>query len=155
MSETPGPTRILVAEDDPALRRLIDMLLSNQGFEVRTVIDGADALSVVEEWAPDAFVIDVMMPRISGLTVCRELRASPRYATAPIVLLTARVFDEDIQQVVDLGGIEFMSKPFNPRQLVAVLERLAPAPPAQGAPAGVGAAHSVATTPARDDRPRP
>ncbi len=124
MSDTPGPTRILVAEDDPALRRLIDMLLTNQGYDVRTVADGADALACVETWAPDALVVDVMMPRVSGLTVCRELRASARYATVPIILLTARVFDDDIQQVLDLGGIEFMSKPFNPRQLVAVLQRL-------------------------------
>jgi DNA-binding response OmpR family regulator len=155
MSQTPGPKRILVAEDDPALRRLIDMLLSNQGFEVRTVVDGADALTAVAEWAPDACVIDVMMPRISGLTVCRELRAHSPHATVPIVLLTARVFDEDIQEVVDLGGIEFMSKPFNPRQLVAVLERLVPDPSAEGAPAGVGAAPAAASTRARDDRPHP
>lgn len=132
MSDTPGPTRILVAEDDPALRRLIDMLLSNQGYEVRTVADGADALAFVETWAPDALVVDVMMPRVSGLTVCRELRASLRYATVPIILLTARVFDDDIQQVLDLGGIEFMSKPFNPRQLVAVLQRLVPEPREEG-----------------------
>ena len=124
MSETPGPTRILVAEDDPALRRLIDMLLSNQGYDVRTVADGADALAFVETWEPHALVVDVMMPRVSGLTVCRELRATSRYADVPIILLTARVFDDDIQDVLDLGGIEFMSKPFNPRQLMAELQRL-------------------------------
>jgi DNA-binding response OmpR family regulator len=140
MSQTPGSTRILVAEDDPALRRLIDMLLTNQGYDVHTVADGADALAAVEDWEPDALVVDVMMPRISGLTVCRELRASVRYATVPIILLTARVFDEDIQEVLDLGGIEFMSKPFNPRQLVAVLERLTSDPPADGTRAPVAAA---------------
>ena len=150
MSDTPGPTRILVAEDDPALRRLVDMLLSNQGYDVLTVNDGADALAAVENWPPDALVVDVMMPRMSGLTVCRELRADGRFATVPIILLTARVFDEDIQAVMELGGIEFMNKPFSPRQLVAVLESLVtgPLPPAHS-PA-LAAARPVASAPAGD-----
>ncbi len=151
MSETPRSTRILVAEDDPALRRLVDMLLTNQGFEVRAVSDGADALSLVEEWEPDACVVDVMMPRISGLTVCRELRSNPRYATVPIIILTARVFDDDIQEVMDLGGIEFMSKPFNPRQLMASLERLVAGPPAR---ADVSATRPMASTRAGADPAR-
>ena len=150
MSDTARPTRILVAEDDPALRRLIDMLLSSQGYDVLTVNDGADALAAVENWPPDALVVDVMMPRISGLTVCRELRANRRFEVVPIILLTARVFDEDIQKVMELGGIEFMNKPFNPRQLMAVLERLVPDSPAHAGPSPVGAAHPVASAPARD-----
>ena len=155
MSDTPGPARILVAEDDPALRRLVDMLLSNQGYDVLTVNDGADALAAVDNWPPDALVVDVMMPRISGLTVCRELRADHRFAAVPIVLLTARVFDDDIQAVMDLGGIEFMNKPFNPRQLMAVLERLVPEslPQANSSPAV--SAHPVASVPAGDGPARP
>ena len=150
MSDTPGPTRILVAEDDPALRRLVDMLLSNQGYDVLTVNDGADALAAVENWPPDALVVDVMMPRMSGLTVCRELRADGRFATVPIILLTARVFDEDIQAVMELGGIEFMNKPFNPRQLVAVLESLVAAPQPPVHSTALVAAHPVASAPAGD-----
>ncbi|MGA3183328.1 MAG: response regulator [Candidatus Dormibacteria bacterium] len=150
MSDTPGPTRILVAEDDPALRRLIDMLLSNQGYDVLTVNDGADALAAVENWPPDALVVDVMMPRISGLTVCRELRTDPRFAAVPIILLTARVFDEDIQAVMELGGIEFMNKPFNPRQLVAVLESLVSDPLPRAHSTAMVAAHPVASAQAGD-----
>ncbi len=107
---------------------------SSQGYDVLTVNDGADALAAVDNWPPDALVVDVMMPRISGLTVCRELRADRRFSTVPIILLTARVFDDDIQAVIDLGGIEFMNKPFNPRQLMAVLERLVPVPLPRPAP---------------------
>jgi len=154
MSDTPGPARILVAEDDPALRRLVDMLLSSQGYDVLTVNDGADALAAVDTWPPDALVVDVMMPRISGLTVCRELRADQRFADVPIVLLTARVFDDDIQAVMDLGGIEFMNKPFNPRQLMAVLERLVPDQMPRGSAPAVGA-HPVAPVPAGDGPARP
>jgi DNA-binding response OmpR family regulator len=150
MGETSEPTRILVAEDDPALRRLIDMLLSSQGYDVLTVNDGADALAAVDNWPPDALVVDVMMPRISGLTVCRELRADRRFATVPIILLTARVFDEDIQKVMELGGIEFMNKPFNPRQLVAVLEGLVARPLPSAHPSRLAGARSAASISAAD-----
>ena len=155
MSNPPGPTRILVAEDDPALRRLVDMLLSNQGYDVLAVNDGADALAAVDTWPPDALVVDVMMPRISGLTVCRELRADPRFGAVPIILLTARVFDEDIQKVMELGGMEFMNKPFNPRQLVAVLEGLVARPLPKGHSAPVGSARSAASVSAADGPARP
>jgi DNA-binding response OmpR family regulator len=155
MSDQRRPTRILVAEDDPALRRLIDMLLSNQGHQVLTVCDGADALEAVDGWDPDALVVDVMMPRLSGLSVCRELRARPHFATVPIILLTARVFDEDIQKVMELGGIEFMNKPFNPRQLMAVLERVTAAPLPEGSPAPVGASPPGPWAPSVDRSVRP
>lgn len=135
MTGVAGAARILVAEDDPALRRLIEILLGNQGYDVRAVGDGVDALEMAAEWAPDALVVDVMMPRLSGLSVCRELRAQADFATVPIILLTARCFDEDIQAVMELGGIEFMNKPFNPRQLMAALEQAVPGPEASsGAP---------------------
>ena len=155
MGDTPEPTRILVAEDDPALRRLIDMLLSSQGYDVLTVNDGADALAAVDSWPPDALVVDVMMPRISGLTVCRELRADPRFAAVPIILLTARVFDEDIQKVMELGGMEFMNKPFNPRQLVAVLERLVERPLPEVRSSSMFSARSAASVTAADGPARP
>lgn len=134
MAEKAGPVRVLVAEDDAALRRLIDMLLVSQGYEVRAVGDGTEALTVIANWRPDAIVLDIMMPKLSGLTVCRELRSSPKNASIPIILLTAKSFDEDIESVMALGGITFMNKPFNPRQLMAALVEMAP-PPAGAAPA--------------------
>jgi len=116
---------VLVAEDDAALRRLLEMLLSNQGYEVRAVGDGADALELVAHWTPDAFICDVMMPKLSGLSVCRELRGGTA-PTLPIILLTARCFDEDIQSVLELGRITCMPKPFNRRQLMSALKELIP-----------------------------
>jgi len=155
MGDTPGSTRILVAEDDPALRRLIDMLLNGQGYDVLAVNDGADALAAVDGWPPDGLVVDVMMPRISGLTVCRELRADRRFAVVPIILLTARVFDEDIQKVMELGGIEFMNKPFNPRRLIAVLERLVARPHPTAFSSAMVSARSAASVSAVDGPARP
>ncbi len=107
------PPKILIAEDDDSLRRLLELRLASDGFDVRCAEDGMEALEIViKGWLPDAVVCDVMMPRLSGLSVCRELRAQAKTATCPIILLTARCFDEDIQAVMDLGGITYMGKPF-------------------------------------------
>jgi len=76
---------------------------------------------VIKGWLPDAVVCDVMMPRLSGLSVCRELRAQTKTAACPIILLTARNFDEDIQAVMGLGGITYMGKPFEFTHLLRML----------------------------------
>ncbi len=76
---------------------------------------------VIKGWLPDAVVCDVMMPRLSGLSVSRELRAQAKTASVPIILLTARNFDEDIQAVMDLGGITYMGKPFEFAHLLKML----------------------------------
>ncbi|MEA2637757.1 MAG: two-component system, OmpR family, response regulator MprA [Chloroflexota bacterium] len=103
------PPRILIAEDDDSLRRLLELRLASDGFDVRCAEDGMEALEIViKGWLPDAVVCDVMMPRLSGLSVCRELRAQTKTAHCPIILLTARNFDEDIQAVMGLGGITYM-----------------------------------------------
>ena len=126
MKDAAPPVRVLVAEDDGALRRLIELLLAHEGYEVRAVGDGTEALDVLATWTPDAIVLDVMMPRLSGLSVCREVRADARSAGIPIILLTARTFDEDIQAVMELGAITFMNKPFNARQLLTELVAVVP-----------------------------
>jgi two-component system phosphate regulon response regulator PhoB len=109
--------RVLVAEDDDSLRRLLELRLASDGFEVRDAADGVIALAIAEDWIPDAVVCDVMMPNLSGLSVCRELRARDATKAVPIILLTARFFDEDIQAVMTLGGVTYMPKPFDFTQL--------------------------------------
>lgn len=124
---TPSPdltetVEVLIAEDDAGLRRLLEMLLACNGFRVRSAEDGVDALAAYDASPPDVIVTDVMMPRMSGLTLCRELRrGSGRAATTPIILLTARMFDEDIEEVMQLGGISFMNKPFDHLQLSSAI----------------------------------
>lgn len=116
--------RVLVAEDDDSLRRLLELRLDDHGFDVRSAADGVLALEVVEDWTPDVAVLDVMMPRLSGLSVCRELRARESTSTVPVLLLTARYFDDDIQDVMSLGGVEYMGKPFDFSQLEETLTLL-------------------------------
>lgn len=120
-AEPPWAPQILIAEDDAALRRLLEMVFVDEGYKVRTAEDGVEALVAIEDWTPDAIICDVMMPRLSGLTVCREVRASSITETVPIVLLTARCFDEDIQAVMELGGMTYLAKPFDPRRLLTLI----------------------------------
>jgi two-component system phosphate regulon response regulator PhoB len=110
-----------VAEDDDSLRRLLEIRLAADGWDVRAAEDGIGVLCTIEEWVPDVIVCDVMMPHLSGLSVCRELRLRSEFARLPILLLTARCFDEDIQAVVDLGNVTYMGKPFDFNQLVETL----------------------------------
>jgi two-component system phosphate regulon response regulator PhoB len=116
-----GGSRVLVVEDDTSLRRLLEMRLGVDGYVTRSAGDGAAALEVLSAWLPDVIVTDVMMPRLSGLSLCREVRRDPRTATLPIIVLTARCFDADLQKVVDLGGVTFMNKPFDAESLNAAL----------------------------------
>jgi len=109
--------RVLVAEDDDSLRRLLELRLSADGWDVRVAEDGIGVLCIVEDWTPDVVVCDVMMPHLSGLSVCRELRQRREFAELPILLLTARYFDEDIQDVMELGNITYMGKPFDFQKL--------------------------------------
>ena len=116
--------RVLIAEDDDSLRRLLELRLQADGLETESAADGVEAMAVVERWIPDVVVCDVMMPRMSGLSVSRELRERDATAGVPIILLTARCFDEDIQQVTALGGIEYIGKPFDFMHLIATLRAM-------------------------------
>jgi DNA-binding response OmpR family regulator len=116
-----GAARILIVEDDASLRRLLEMRLTLDGYTARTAEDGLEALAVLEEWTPDLVVADVMMPRLSGLSLCRAIREVQRLAAIPVILLTARNFDDEIEAVIKLGGITFMSKPFDAEALNTAL----------------------------------
>jgi DNA-binding response OmpR family regulator len=125
MAATPTERgRVLVAEDDDSLRRLLELRLANDGWDVRSAEDGVALLCIIEDWVPDVVVCDVMMPHLSGLSVCRELRMRPEFAQLPIVLLTARCFDEDMQDVIGLGNITYMGKPFDFLQLDQLLRAM-------------------------------
>jgi DNA-binding response OmpR family regulator len=128
MAASAASPRILIVEDDSSLRRLLEMRLSVDGFETRSAGDGVEALQVMSTWIPDVLLTDVMMPRLSGLSLSRAVRRDKRTATVPIILLTARSFDSDMQAVVDLGGVTFMTKPFDAGALNSALHDALEAP---------------------------
>jgi len=128
-------TRIAVVDDDLRLRDLLSRYLSEQGFAVQTVADGAALDRLLERERVDLIVLDLMLPGEDGLAICRRLRGQA--LDVPIVMLTARGDDVDRIVGLELGADDYLPKPFNPRELVARIHavlrrRRAPVPP--GAP---------------------
>ncbi|MET7859719.1 response regulator transcription factor [Streptomyces sp. NPDC005318] len=113
--------RILVAEDDVKQARLIRIYLEREGNEVQVVADGRSAVDRARSTRPDLIVLDVMMPNVDGLDVCRILRAESQ---VPILLLTARTTEEDMLLGLDLGADDYMTKPYSPRELTARVRAL-------------------------------
>ncbi|WUI00103.1 response regulator transcription factor [Spirillospora sp. NBC_00431] len=137
-------SRILVAEDDPKQARLIQVYLEQAGHNVIVVRDGRQALEQTRARDPDLLVLDVMMPSVDGLDVCRILRTESR---VPILLLTARSREEDLLLGLDLGADDYITKPYSPRELTArvrALLRRAGALPGSGpGPGGPADAEAV------------
>ncbi len=111
--------RILVADDDPHITRLVRSYLEQAGFQVLTAGDGEQALHIIRHDRPDLLVLDVMMPRRDGFELVRLLRADAALAGIPILMLTARVEDADKLRGLDLGADDYLTKPFNPQEVVA------------------------------------
>ncbi|WP_067970206.1 response regulator transcription factor [Nocardiopsis trehalosi] len=131
------PARVLVADDDRAIRDSLERALELEGYEVRTVADGVQAIAAVHADPVDLLVLDVMMPGVDGLGVCRVLRAEGD--RTPIMMLTARVETPDRVAGLDAGADDYLPKPFELDELLArlraLLRRAAPAP--EGGPAPV------------------
>ncbi|MFC8532810.1 response regulator transcription factor [Streptomyces sp. NPDC057249] len=113
--------RILVAEDDVKQSRLIRIYLEREGHAVQVVADGRAALERARSARPDLIVLDVMLPLVDGLDVCRILRTE---SDVPILLLTARVAEEDMLLGLDLGADDYLTKPYSPRELTARVRAL-------------------------------
>jgi DNA-binding response OmpR family regulator len=113
---TDAPTRILVVEDDRTVAEVVTRYLEREGFTVESVGDGHEALARADEQLPDLVVLDIMLPGLDGLEVCRRLRSR---APIPVVMLTARGSEEDRVLGLDLGADDYVSKPFSPRELTA------------------------------------
>src|SRR6516225_9933675 len=110
--------RVLIVDDDPDIQRLVSYNLSQAGFHVTTASSGRTALETVQEHPPDLIILDIMMPDIDGMEVCRTLRQRESSRRIPIIMLTAR--SEEIDRVVgfELGADDYVMKPFSPRELV-------------------------------------
>jgi DNA-binding response OmpR family regulator len=110
---------ILVIEDEKDLANLVQRRLQQEGFDVIVATDGNSGLRAAKEQNPDLVVLDINMPGLDGLQVCRELRSEPRYAKLPILILSARASAADRVAGLELGADDYLVKPFLPRELVA------------------------------------
>lgn len=117
--------RILVADDEPHIRRILATLLEAAGFEVDQAEDGDQALALLSGDAPYRIVLmDIMMPRQTGLEVLKRVRMLSHRATVPVVILTAKGQDADRQAAFQLGATDFVTKPFSPKKLLARIHEL-------------------------------
>jgi two-component system, OmpR family, alkaline phosphatase synthesis response regulator PhoP len=116
-------TRVLVVEDTESVRALISYMLRRRGYEVVAVDNGPDALSRAMDDI-DVVVMDVGLPGLNGLEVCRRLRAEPATALLPVILLTGRGHQEDVRDGLRAGANDFLTKPFQEADLLSALKRL-------------------------------
>lgn len=112
---------VLVVEDEPALVTLLRYNLEREGFAVNEARDGEEALLQLRESKPDAVLLDWMLPRISGLEICRQIRRAPAWRDLPVIMLTARGEEGDRVRGLDSGADDYVVKPFSPGELIARL----------------------------------
>jgi len=116
--------KVLIVEDEKDILQLVKMYLEKEGFRTVTAANGAEALRQVRSERPDLVVLDLMLPEIDGLEVCKKLRVAPQTAMLPIIMLTAKSEESDTVVGLELGADDYVGKPFSPRALVARVKAL-------------------------------
>jgi DNA-binding response OmpR family regulator len=114
--------QILVADDEPALLRLLEFVLGRKGYDIHGVATGKAAVEYLISNRPDLVILDVMMPGLDGYEVLSFIRSDESLAGIPVVMLTARAQLDDIQKGLSLGADAYLAKPFDPEELLSVVE---------------------------------
>src|SRR3569833_1504485 len=115
--------KILVVDDEPNLVRMMELVLGSKGHQMIVAHNGEEALARVAEQKFDLILLDIMMPRVDGYEVVRRLRADPDYASIPIIMLSAKAQDADVEKGHEVGVNEYVTKPFSPPHLVEVVNK--------------------------------
>jgi DNA-binding response OmpR family regulator len=118
------PYRVLVVDDEPHVARLVEINLTQLGFEVKSAGDGEECLAQVAAEKPDLVILDVMMPRLDGFETLSRLRADPATADLPVIMLTARAQDDDTFEGYGRGAQWYLTKPFAPDELRSTVRRV-------------------------------
>ncbi|MFN4261080.1 MAG: response regulator [Gemmataceae bacterium] len=122
--ETTTAPRILIADDNPQGVELLEAYLSETDYETRIAADGEETLRQVREWNPDLILLDIMMPKISGFEVCKQLRADPATRDIAVLMVTALDQSSDIDRAVEAGTDDFLTKPINKNELLLRVKSL-------------------------------
>ena len=117
-------TRILVVEDDRDIAEVVGRYLERAGFAVDLLSSGREALTALAERPPDLIILDLMLPQVDGLEICRRIRANEKTAFIPVIMLTARADESDRIVGLELGADDYITKPFSPNELVARVRSL-------------------------------
>jgi len=118
------PVKILVCDDERHIVRLIQVNLERQGWEVVTAFDGKEGLEKIKAEKPNLVVLDVMMPYMDGFEVLKSLRREPETEALPVIMLTAKAQDKDVFEGYHYGADMYLTKPFNPMELVTFVKRI-------------------------------
>lgn len=116
--------RVLAVDDDPVIRQLLEINLELEGYEVRLASDGVEAVEAAREFRPDLILLDVMMPRMDGWQACATIREDADLAEIPVVFLSARAQDADVEKGNALGAAAYLTKPFDPGDLLDLVAEL-------------------------------
>jgi two-component system alkaline phosphatase synthesis response regulator PhoP/two-component system response regulator VicR len=116
--------KILAVDDEPSIRRLVEVNLQRAGYAITTAPDGQAALNQIAHERPDMVLLDVMMPRMDGFELLRRLKADPATAGIPVLMLTARAQDADVFRGLQSGADFYLTKPFNPQELLIWVQRV-------------------------------
>jgi DNA-binding response OmpR family regulator len=124
LAAKPAKSRILVVDDEPDTLELLEFNLKNAGYDVISASDGTEALAKARSSAPELIILDLMLPEIDGLEVCKILRRDPATAQIPVLMLTAKAEEVDRVLGLELGARDYVTKPFSPRELVLRVRNL-------------------------------
>jgi DNA-binding response OmpR family regulator len=116
--------RVLLVDDDPGLTTLLELVFRRAGFEVHSANNGFDGINQAGLLSPNLMVLDIMMPDISGIEVCRQIRANPKTAELPVMILSASGNKEDREMALEAGADTFIQKPISPTELVGRVKEL-------------------------------
>lgn len=108
--------KILVVDDDPAINEMLTIVLEAEGFQTSSVTDGAEAVGAFQSFDPDLILLDLMLPGVNGIDICREIR---KQSAVPIVMLTAKTDTVDVVLGLESGADDYITKPFKPKELIA------------------------------------
>jgi DNA-binding response OmpR family regulator len=122
----PSVANILIADDEPHVVELVRVTLEDDRVRVFDAADGRTALELAQALRLDLVLLDVQLPDVSGLEVCRQLRAHPRLAATKVIMLTAAAQQDDITRGFGAGATDYLTKPFSPVRLLSMVERLVP-----------------------------
>ncbi|MGE4318512.1 MAG: response regulator transcription factor [Deferribacterales bacterium] len=114
--------KVLIADDELRLRKVVSLHLKKSGFDVYEAGNGQQAVDMAKDISPDVIVLDVMMPEKTGLEACAELKGTDMFKDTPVILLTAMAESEDIKKGKEAGADEYLTKPFSPKELIDMIK---------------------------------
>jgi DNA-binding response OmpR family regulator len=116
-------TKILVADDSPFVLEIVETVLKSEGFDVITAVDGLDAWNKIQKDKPDIVIVDIIMPGLNGYQICEKIKKNEELKNTPVLVLTTKAQDKDIELAQTSGADLYMTKPFDPDELAAKIRR--------------------------------